>query len=630
MSRFLPRLSRKRLAALAHDLVMTALAIVICYAARFGSAAFTYRLDEMAQLAAIILPAAAVIYRLFGLYSAVWRFASIPDLVSILKAVTTLAAIMAIIDFATRGGILVPRTIVFLFWFVAGALLAGPRLAFRSYRDRHLRTYGRNVENLRVPTLILGTGRAAEVLIRSLETDPAATLKPVGLLAMKSRHVGQRIRGVPILGTGEDLRTVARRLRVKARAPLRLVVTDEAFREQEKVEDAVATARSLGLTVERISPAVASGPAFLRPRLTGIDIADMHPKAELDPRAFASLVAGKRIAVTGGGGVVGAEICRQAAAAGCSRLLILEHAELALYECSRSLRAEHPNLSVEGRLGDVRDRRAVEDLLAAFGPDVVFHAAAMKDEVTIARQLATALSINLGGTISAAGAAIASGASAFVLLSTDQADEPRSVMGATKRLAELYLELLASNADSRLATAPCPTRLAAIRFPSIYSASGPTISTIRSQLSRGGPILLPAAEEKGLLMALDEGMSEVLRAVAEALGAPGPSVVVTADLGQPVLLEAVVDRMIRLAGLEPGTDVTVSARPPRPKPQEAAELQAKVAVLVDRARADPHLALREILGIAHIGADETEIVASVARLSGSLPRRAESTATRLH
>ncbi len=632
MSQRLPRLRHKRLAALAHDLVMTAVAIVICYVARFGTHAFTTRLDEMALLAALILPLAAIIYQLFGLYSAVWRFASVPDLLSILKAVTVLAAIMAVFDFATRGGIMVPRTIVGLFWFLSASFLAGPRLIFRNYRDQHQRKYGRSVESLRVPALVLGAGREAEILIRSLETDPTSRMRAVGLLALKPRHVGQRIRGVPILGTDADLATVARRMEIAARAPVKLVVTDEAFREQDKVEAAVATARSLGLVVERLSPVVRGERGRTRPRLTDIDVADMRPKGDVNPRLIGTLVSERRVAVTGGGGIVGTEICRRVAQAGCRRLLVIENAELALYECRRALRAEFPDLDLETRLCDVRDRPAVEALFREFRPEIVFHAAAMKHEATIARQLATAMSVNVGGTINVADCAVATGASAVVHVSTDQAKAPAGVMAATKRMAELYLELLERDLGETGTSGAVSTRLLSVRFANIYSARGATLQTLRSQIARGGPAIVQNPKDSGLLISLEEGISRVLQAVAEELRAPAPGPLVSVDLGLPLPLKAAAERMIRLAGLEPGADIEIVERTPPAPGKPALDFQSKVAAIAGLAERNPHLALREILSLARTDGGEDAMLARLAQLASAGPALARETldAKRLH
>jgi len=564
--RFAPSpLTPKRLSAFIHDLVMTAAAITIGYYLRFGADAFGVRLDQILILQAAVLPFAAIVYWAFGLYAGIWRFASIPDLVNIIKAVTAVTVFLVVLDFASRGAIIVPRTIVFSTFFILTALLGGPRLLYRVYRDQRLMKRGnRSAAGTAIPVLIAGSGNEAEIIIRSLETNSTELLKPIGMISSKQAHVGQRIRNVPVLGHSEDIERVVQRLAQRGQAPRRLILTNEALTKEKDIESLIARARKNGLSVERLLRPAMEGPnGDGRIRLAPINIEDLLGRStrELDYTLIRKLVNGQRILVTGGGGTVGSELCRQIASMSSRRLMIVENSEFALYNITKDLQRDFPGVPIDGRLCDVRDRRKITALIEQFQPDIVFHAAALKHVPIVEKHIAEGVRTNTVGTINVADAARKIGAKAMVMISTDKAVQPTSVMGATKRAAESYceaLDALGYAASNRVnGNGSRETRFMSVRFGNVLGSSGSVVPLFQEQLEQGGPITVTHPDMKRYFMTIKEAVSLVL--MASALGVSGRERVsiFVLDMGEPVKIVDLAEQMIRLAGYEPHKDIGI-------------------------------------------------------------------------
>jgi len=563
--RFAPSpLTPKRLAAFVHDLLMTVAAILIGYYIRFGTDAFTYRADEIGILLAAILPFAAIAYWAFGLYAGIWRFASIPDLVNIVKAVTSVTVFMVVIDFASRGAIVVPRTIVFTDWFILTALLGGPRMLYRVYRDQRLLKRGHRTGRAAIPVLILGSGNEAEIIIRSLETNGSELMSPVGMLSTKQAHIGQRIRNVPVLGHSSDLERVVQRLAQRGQPPRRLILTNEALTKERDIETVIVQARKLGLSVERLlRPAIEGPDGDGRIKLAPINIEDLLGRStrELDYTIIRKLIDGQRVLVTGGGGTVGSELCRQIASMSCRRLMIVENAEFSLYGITKDLNRDFPGVPVEGRLCDVRERKKITAVIEQFKPDIVFHAAALKHVPIVERHIAEGILTNTVGTVNVADAARKVGAKAMVMISTDKAVQPISVMGATKRAAESYCEVLdalSHAAGNRVnGNGSHETRFMSVRFGNVLGSSGSVVPLFQEQLEQGGPITVTHADMTRYFMTIKEAVSLVLMASALGVKSRDRISIFVLDMGEPVRIVDLAERMIRLAGFEPGRDIGI-------------------------------------------------------------------------
>jgi FlaA1/EpsC-like NDP-sugar epimerase len=548
-------LSVRRLISIVHDLVATLLALFVSFLLRWGASDFWRHIGVIAAVIAIVLPAAALVYWLFRLDRSPWRFISIGDFPKIAGAVSVLAVLLAVIDFVSGGTLLVPRTVPFIYWFVQVFFLVGPRLLYRAHR--HQRQERRAFQGIyRTPVLIAGTGEEADHLIRRLQRDTTDPMEAVGLLTHKRAHVGERFQGIPVLGLFSDLADVLETLQAKQVKPRRLIITRESLKLGSTIDDLLAEARRIGLTTVRPSEALTN---FEKPsgavQLAPISIEDLLGRStrDIDVSPLRDLITGRRVLVTGAGGSIGSELCRQIAAMEPARLLLFDHSELALYTIAKEIRHLATALDLEQRLGSVTDRAEIFATFEAFQPDLVFHAAALKHVDIVEGHPLAAANTNAIGTRHVADAATAMDATCAVFISTDKAVNPVSILGATKRAAELYWA--ASDRKSR--EAGRRTRFLTVRFGNVLGSSGSVIPLFREQLSRGGPLTVTHPEVERYFMTISEAVTLVLMASALGVKTAEISPTYVLDMGEPIKILDLAHRMIRLAGLEPDRDVDV-------------------------------------------------------------------------
>jgi O-antigen biosynthesis protein WbqV len=296
-------------------------------------------------------------------------------------------------------------------------------------------------------------------------------------------------------------------------------------------------------------------------RLAPVAVEDLllRPSVAIDYRRLEAFVQGKSIVVTGGGGSIGAEICDRVVTFGAARLLILENSEPALHGVLESLAVKHRGRTVEGRIADVRDRERVFRLLKAFQPDVVFHAAALKHVPLLEQDWEEGVKTNVFGSINIADAAVAAGAAGMVMISTDKAIEPVSMLGLTKRFAEMYCQALDGEHAGPTASTRPPMRLIAVRFGNVLASNGSVVPKFKAQIEAGGPVTVTDPEMVRYFMTIREACDLVVTAASHALGESRSDVAVyVLNMGQPVKIVELAERMIRLTGLEPGHDIDIT------------------------------------------------------------------------
>jgi O-antigen biosynthesis protein WbqV len=406
--------------------------------------------------------------------------------------------------------------------------------------------------------LLFGVCDEIDMQLRGLELSPHADLEPVGILDSRGEHLGLSIRGVPVLGTIEALEQAVKRLQARNRRPECLVVVGPS----DPVGGAswaqlVAHAESLRLEIERL------------PRPTPIDAAHERrevrrrgdlsallgrPQASLDFSKVAEAIEGRRVLITGAGGTIGRELARQIAAVGPDSLLLVDHGEFNLYSVDMELRESHPDVRYTPLLCSVRERKRVMQLFAEHAPELVFHAAALKHVPLVEVNPCAGVLTNVLGTRNVADAARRYGVRAMIQVSTDKAVNPVGVMGATKRLAELYCQAL----DLETAGRPGAPRFMTVRFGNVLGSSGSLIPLFQSQLSRGGPLTVTHPEITRYFMTVHEAVQLVLRSSVEALtGERSRGRVLVLDMGEPIKVIDIARRMIRLAGLRPEIDIPI-------------------------------------------------------------------------
>jgi O-antigen biosynthesis protein WbqV len=314
-------------------------------------------------------------------------------------------------------------------------------------------------------------------------------------------------------------------------------------------------ARRLGLIVSRL-PSLEGGEA---PRLTPVAVEDLllRPSEKIDYGRLEALVKGKAVIVTGGGGSIGSEICHRVVAFGAARLLVLENSEPALYAATEALAMLGSGAAIDGRIADIRDRERVQRLMKEFKPDLVFHAAALKHVPILERDWSEGVKTNIFGSINVADAALAAGAEAMVMISTDKAIEPVSMLGLTKRFAEMYCQALDHDHASQLGAKP-RMRLISVRFGNVLASNGSVVPKFKAQIEAGGPVTVTHPDMVRYFMTIREACDLVITAATHALGGERAHVsVYVLNMGQPVKIVDLAERMIRLSGLQPGHDIEV-------------------------------------------------------------------------
>ena len=553
-------LSPRRALVIAHDLLMTAAAIVASFYIRFEAVGLADRRDPLLFFLPGFVAYAAIIYYLFHLYEAKWRFASLPDLMNILRASTVLAVSLLVLDYVlvapnVLGQFFFGKITIALYWILQNVFLGGPRIAYRYFR--YTRTRHHALAEAANPALVLGRAADAEVLLRAIESGAVRKTWPVGVLSPSASDQGQSIRGIPVLGGFADLDRVVGDLAERRTIVSRVIFTPSAFEPDAKPEATLMHARRLGLTVSRL-PSLDDGGEM--PRLAPVNVEDLllRPSVKIDYGRLETFLKGRSVVVTGGGGSIGAEICDRVITFGAVRLLIIENSEPALHAVLEILATRQTRAAIDGRIADVRDRKRLFRLMADFKPDIVFHAAALKHVPLLERNWEEGVKTNVFGSVNVADAAAAAGASAMVMISTDKAIEPVSVLGATKRFAEMYCQALDADFSQRPETERRPMRLIAVRFGNVLASNGSVVPKFKAQIDTGGPVTVTHPDMVRYFMTIREACDLVVTAASHALGPERSDVsVYVLNMGQPVKIVDLAERMIRLAGLEPGRDVDI-------------------------------------------------------------------------
>ena len=562
----------RRLLIVVHDLVATAAAIVAAFYFRFEDAGLAARFDWLLIILPGYLVYAGVVYWIFSLYVAKWRFASLPDLWNIFRAVTVLALSLLVLDYILvapnfYGTFFFGKITIALYWVLQMFFLGGPRIAYRSFR--HTRTQHHAEQREALPALIAGRAADAEVLLRAIESGAVTKMRPVGILSPSRADQGQALRGVPVRGYLTDLEKTVNALAAQDVRVARLVLTPTALAPEVHPETMLMLARRLGLATSRLPSLDAGGEAL---RLAPVDVEDLllRPSVNIDYRRLENFVKGKAVVVTGGGGSIGAEICDRVVTFGAARLLILENSESALHGVLERLAAKSDGKSdtrsegksgataVEGRIADVRDRERIVRLIKEAAPHLVFHAAALKHVPIVEREWDEGIRTNVFGSVNVADAAAAAGAEAMVMISTDKAIEPVSVLGATKRLAEIYCQALDAAAARSANGGKPPIRMIAVRFGNVLASNGSVVPKFKAQIEAGGPVTVTHPDMVRYFMTIREACDLVVTAASHALGpGRGATSVYVLNMGQPIKIVDLAERMIRLSGLEPGRDVDI-------------------------------------------------------------------------
>src|SRR6266851_1876274 len=485
-SNFTPRMTL----ILMHDLIAAVVAVLAAFYIRFEAPGLADRWDLLLVLLPGFVVYAGGVFSIFGLFKTKWRFTSLPDVMNIVRVSTVLAITLLVLDYVllapnVYGTFFFGKITIALYWFLQIFFLAGTRVAYRYFR------YTRTLQHARrgdlAPTLVVGPAADAEVLLRGIESGAVKKIQAIGILSPSRADRSQSIRGIPVMGDFSDLERVVQDLANRGTVVARLVMTPSALAPEMKPESILTRARRIGLTPSRI-PALEEGGEALRLAPVLVEDLLLRPSAKIDHRRLEDFVHGKTAIVTGGGGSIGAEICNRLVTYGIDRLMVIENSEPALHAVMESLSLKNQKAKVDGRIADIRDRERIIRLVTGFKPDIVFHAAALKHVPLLERDWEEGVKTNVFGSVNVADAAIAGGARAMVMISTDKAIEPISVLGATKRFAEMYCQALDGDVMRRAAPGRSAMRLIAVRFGNVLASNGSVVPKFKAQIEAGGPV----------------------------------------------------------------------------------------------------------------------------------------------
>lgn len=542
------------------DVSLAALSFPLALFLRLGDDGFLRSLPLVAfSTAAFTAVAALVIWR-SKLHRIPWRYVSVDDALLLARTAIfcNLGFLVAMFMTSRLDG--VPRSAILIDAIVLTGFFVGARLVARLWHEKQLGLIqGGAASDDIVPVFMIGATDECDAFIRKMARDPNARFRVLGVLRTGPQPVGTRMRGVKVLGDIAELPKIALQYRNILKG---MIIADAGLRGQP-IQELLDYAQEHGLKLDRLPEmsrlVKASGTEIdVRP----VDVEDLlsRPQAVLDRGGMAALIAGKRILVTGAGGSIGSELVRQVASFAPAHIALFDNSEFNLYEIDRQLGELFPNLSKAAIVGNVREADLVERVFAAETPDVVFHAAALKHVPLLETQPSQAILTNVMGTRNIADAAIRHGVGSMVMISTDKATHPVSVMGGSKRIAETYCQLL--DVESRKRNR---TRFVTVRFGNVLGSAGSVIPLFEKQLQHGGPLTVTHPEMTRFFMTIREAVELVLQAATlrDELLSRGGAIVVL-DMGKPVKIIDMARQMIKLSGLVPDQDIEIKITGLRP------------------------------------------------------------------
>jgi FlaA1/EpsC-like NDP-sugar epimerase len=511
-------------------------------------------LDEAIRLFPLVLAVHALTFSHFGLYRGIWRFASLPDLMRILKAVLAAMAICAISIFLWTRMVNVPRSVLPLNALLLVGFLGGSRLIYRLLKDRQVINQGTDEATRQV--LIVGAGAAAEMLVRDLLRHLQSTYVPVAIVDDNVNKHGREIQGVRVHGGIDGIPELCQQYEIE----LILIAVPSANNSQmRRIVETCEKSQIPFRTLPRLRDLVSGNVTVNELREVSIEDLLGREPVTIDWTGIKTSIQGKRVLISGGGGSIGSELCRQIAWVKPDELLVLDRSEFNLYQIGRELEKVFPSRTFNFRLADVCDSVAVQRIMKDFRPHLVYHAAAYKQVPLLQDEPREACRNNVLGTRNMALAAIEARSEVFVMISTDKAVNPANVMGASKRAAEILCQNIGRFSSTRFIT---------VRFGNVLGSTGSVVPLFREQIAAGGPVTVTHSEMDRYFMTISEAAQLILQ--AGHIGRGGEIFVL--KMGEPVMIRYLAEQMILLSGKRPGVDVPIVYTGLRPGEKLSEEL----------------------------------------------------------
>lgn len=537
-------LSTKRFVVMATDIASTIFAYWLSFALRFNFSIPDIHLKMFFTTLPVIVIIRILCFYFFGLYSGVWRYASMNDLLRIFKA-TLLSSFLFFIYIGLLYHLIdFSRSVFIIDWFIIICLIGGSRFLYRLFRE----SYPIKMDREKKKVIILGAGRAGEMLLREMKQNTRMSYKPVGFLDDDRTKKGMRIHGVPVLGKVNDLANIVDMKQIEEAI---IAMPSLTGKEMRNIIELCNIAGIGCKTVPAISD-ILNGTVHVN-QIREIKIEDLlgREHVELNREQIKDYLTGKRVMVTGAAGSIGSELCRQIIKMEPELLILYERVENEIYRIDMEFSQIFGEKPYEMVLGDILDTERLKWTMETYRPQVVFHAAAYKHVPIMESHPSLAIKNNVEGTYNVVKESVRSGVDKFVLISTDKAVRPANVMGATKRVAELICQGM--NSENK-------TRFIAVRFGNVLNSAGSVIPLFKDQILKGGPVTVTHPDMTRYFMSIPEAAQLVMQ--AGAMGKGGEIFVL--DMGEPVKITDLAHDMIRLMGLKIGDDIDITYTGLRP------------------------------------------------------------------
>ncbi|MCX7572100.1 nucleoside-diphosphate sugar epimerase/dehydratase [Tumebacillus sp. DT12] len=542
---------RQRMLVLAIlDGVIIASAVVLAYLLRFDFQIVSPYVELLPYIIWLYMGCTLLTYRFWNMYRRVWQYASLRELMAILKATTTAAVVFVLLDFIIDlfvPGYIVPRSIAMMAWAFTVLGVGGSRFAWRMFRDSYFEARLK-IQPHQQRTLIIGAGYAGALVAKELLRKQESDLYPVAFIDDDAMKLRREIMGLPVVGGRDKIHEAVEDLHI---GTILVAMPSMSKAEVAKVLDICKTTRANIRILPAVSDFVTGKVSMGKIREVRVEDLLGRDPVNVDLEGVANYVSDQVVLVTGAGGSIGSELCRQISPFRPSRLILLGHGENSIYEIELELRGLFPDVPLETIIADVQDRNRMEEVFDHYRPAVVFHAAAHKHVPLMERNPAEAVRNNVQGTRNVAECAHRYHASHFVLISSDKAVNPTSVMGVTKRVAEMIVQGLGRTSK---------TKFVAVRFGNVLGSRGSVIPVFKRQIAAGGPVTITHPDMVRYFMTIPEAVQLVIQAGALAQGGE----IFILDMGEPVKIMNLARDLIRLSGFDPDKDIRIVCTGIRP------------------------------------------------------------------